>query len=166
MLANNSPKRVSPVQTLGILAASSVLFLSGCMATAPERTSLEIQAFQMQEFEAPKEVAFNSTVSVFQDLGYIIEAASLSTGIITAASPVQSSFVPFVGMARTNTRATAFVEERRPGMTSIRLNFVESQTRSGGYGQQSGRDTAIHDPDVYQNAFSRISDAIFIRAGT
>jgi len=155
-----------PMKGVGALAAVAVLLLSGCMATAPEKTSLEIQAFQLQEFETPKGVAFNSTVSVFQDLGYIIEAADRSTGIITAASPVESGFILFVGTTKTNTRATAFVEERRAGVTSIRLNFVETQRRSSGYGQQSGSDTPIHDPDVYQNAFSRISDAIFIRTET
>lgn len=165
MISKVSKHRYFSILKLGFFAATAAIVLGGCMATAPERTSLEIQAFQMQEFETTKQISFNSTVSVFQDLGYIIEAASFETGIITAASPVESSVMLFT-MAQTNTRATAFVEQRRPDVTTVRLNFVETQRRSGGYGQQSGRDTPIHDPEVYQNAFSRISDAIFIRAGT
>jgi hypothetical protein len=150
--------------SIQIAALSAVILLGGCAAQAPQKTSLEIQAFQMKEFETDKVTGFNSTVSVFQDIGYIIDAASLETGIITAQSPTRSGFVPFVGMTQTNTRATAFVEERRPGFTSIRLNFVEVQKASGGYGQQSGRDKVIHDPAVYESAFEKISEAVFIRS--
>ncbi|WP_018234423.1 hypothetical protein [Thioalkalivibrio thiocyanodenitrificans] len=153
--------------SISALALAGVLVLGGCAAPAPQMTSLEIQAFQLKEFETDKTTAFNSTVSVFQDLGYIIDTASLETGIITSQSPTESGFIPFVGMTQTNTRATAFVEERRPGATSIRLNFVEVQKRSGGYGQQSGRDNVILDPAVYENAFEKIEEAVFIRsAGT
>jgi hypothetical protein len=150
--------------SISAAAFSAVILFGGCAAQAPQMTSLEIQAFQLKEFETNKTTAFNSTVSVFQDLGYIIDTASLDTGIITSQSPTESGFIPFVGMTQTNTRATAFVEERRPGFTSIRLNFVEVQKRSGGYGQQSGQDKVILDPAVYENAFEKIEEALFIRS--
>ncbi len=131
--------------------------LIACAARTPHRTSLEIQAFQTREFEALKPMAFNSTVSVFQDLGYIIETASLDTGIITAQSPsVQSGLFD---QKQTYTRGTAFVEERRPGFSTVRLNFVETQKVVG----KGGSDQPILDPAIYENAFNKIDDAIFIR---
>ena len=44
-------------------------------ATAPTKTALELQAFQKKNFAAQKSVVFSSTMSVFQDLGYIIRNA-------------------------------------------------------------------------------------------
>jgi hypothetical protein len=40
------------------------------------------------------------------------------------------------------TRATAFVEEIRPGFVTVRLNFVESEHTSSQQGQTTDRDTA------------------------
>ena len=55
--------------------------LFGC-ATAPKQdlTSLQIQAFQTREFEAPIKIVFGSVLSVFQDLGYIVDSADRETG--------------------------------------------------------------------------------------
>jgi hypothetical protein len=39
------------------------------------KTSLELQSIQSREFETTKKIAFASTLSVFQDLGYVIESS-------------------------------------------------------------------------------------------
>ena len=158
---------VHDVKTQGlsksILMVAFTAILIGCAAEPPKKTSLEIQAIQTRELETDKTTAFNSTISVFQDLGYIIDAADIATGVITVASPTEAGY-SFYGSTQTHTRATAFVEERRPGFTHIRLNFVEVLKASDGYGRQSGRDNVIHDPKVYENAFTKIQEAIFIRS--
>ncbi len=144
-----------------------VVILLGCAAEPPQKkTSLEIQAMQTREFETDKTTAFNSVVSVFQDLGYIIDKADINTGIITVQSPTESGYDFFAGSTQTHTRATAFIEERRSGFTNVRLNFVEVRRASDGYGQQRGQDTVIHDAEVYENAFVKIQEAIFIRTAT
>ncbi len=62
-----------------------------------------------------------------------------------------------------NTSVNAFVESFGPQRTAIRLNFVEVNESSSGYGMKSKRDTPIYDPKVYENAFEKISEGIFIR---
>ena len=66
----------------------------------------------------------------------------------------------------TNVEATAFVEEMSPNKTSLRFNFVEVKESSSGYGMKSKRDNPIVDPKIYENAFAKIQEAIFIRINT
>ena len=77
--------------------------LAGC-AVQPKstKTALELQAIQSKDFQTSKKVAFASTLSVFQDLGYVVNSASIETGLINAKSPTQQSFVPFVGQEMTD----------------------------------------------------------------
>ncbi|MBM3336217.1 MAG: hypothetical protein FJY60_00750 [Betaproteobacteria bacterium] len=155
------------------LAVGSTLFTAGCAMNdaSQNKTSLEIQAYQSRSFEVDKKTAFNSAMSVFQDLGYIVNSANLDTGFITAESPTKGAkgseaFLSFlVGMrVEGRTAVTAIVEELSPKSAKIRLNFVERKKSSGDYGQQSNRDDPIQDLKIYQSAFDKISDAIFIRS--
>lgn len=146
----------------------SVLLLAalilGCATTAPQKTSLELQAFQSREFETSKKIAFASVLSVFQDLGYIVNSADLETGFITSQSPTKLGGL-FVNVME-NTKATAFIEEISSGKTRVRLNFVNYRETSTEYGAKSVKDMPIEDPQIYQNAFSKIQEAIFIRSAT
>jgi hypothetical protein len=158
------------------MKASSITILSiglciaGCSVAPPSPTSLQIQAFQSREFETQKRVAFSAVLSVFQDLGYIVQSADLDTGFITAASPAGSkpSWWEILDgtTSSSQTRATAFVEEIRSGFVAVRLNFVESKRLSGREGQTTDRDTPILDPKAYQVAFNKIGDGIFVRSAT
>lgn len=144
---------------LALLATIS----SGCATKAPQKTSLELQSIQSREFSTDKKLAFQSVLSVFQDLGYVVQSADLETGFITAKSPTQNEMVPFVGMSMKDTKATAFVEQIG-AKSKVRLNFVGSQETSNGYGMKSSEDTPIEDPRIYQNAFTKIQEAVFIRS--
>jgi len=134
----------------------------------PQKTSLEIQAIQSRTFETSKLVAFASVISVFQDLGYIVNGADRATGFITATSAGAAKYDWFLTGNKYNskTKATAFIEQLRPKKTKIRLNFVVNSSVSSIYGQKSESSKIIDDPKVYQNAFSKIGDAIFIRSGS
>lgn len=140
-----------------------VLSATGCTAHKPQKTSLELQAIQSREFGADKKLAFQSVLSVFQDLGYVVQSADLETGFITAKSPTKNEWVPFVGQSMKDTKATAFVEQLG-SKSKVRLNFVATQEMSSGYGMKSSEDTPIEDARVYQNAFQKIQEAIFIRS--
>jgi hypothetical protein len=146
------------------------LCTAGCAIAPPSPTPLQIQAFQSHEFEAPKRIAFGSVLSVFQDVGYIVQSADLDTGFITAASPTGNKTNWWEALQSTSssaqTHATAFVEEIRPGFVTVRLNFVESKRLSSKEGQTTDRDTPILDPKAYQVAFNKIGDAIFVRSAT
>lgn len=145
--------------------ATMLLSLTGCVTTAPQKTSLELQAIQSREFETSKTIAFAATMSVFQDLGYVIGSADLHTGFISAKSPTKHSAGFFVNVMK-DTKATAFVEEIRAGTARVRLNFVNSKETSGAYGDKTVNDSPIEDPVVYENAFNKIREGIFIRMAT
>lgn len=144
---------------------------SGCATPPPpkEKTSLEVQAIQAKNFEADKKVAFNSVLSVLQDLGYIVASASMETGFITAESAVKNNtgFMDALAKVRRESRVavTASVEEMKPNSTRVRLNFVVRQKRSAVNGQQANDDTPLLDPKTYETAFDKIGEAIFIRKG-
>jgi len=143
---------------------------TSCASTKPQKTSLEIQAIQSQSYETKKAVAFSSVISVFQDLGYIVKSADKDTGFITAQSATKNTtgfWSAMGGMTKNSkTNATAYVEELKAGLTKVRLNFVISNASSSAYGQNSANDIVIEDPKVYETAFNKIGDAVFIRSGS
>ncbi len=148
------------------------LLLSACAIDQPRapKTSLEIQAFQSKQFEADKKTAFNSTMSVFQDLGYVVNSASLETGFISAESPLKGAdglmaFLENISSRRSEgkTAVTAFIEELGPRVTKVRLNFVQRDKLLMDRGQQANREHPVMDPKIYETAFNKIGDAIFIR---
>lgn len=151
-----------------IIAATVIAFLLvGCVPNnyKPTKTSLELQAFQSKEFDAQKKTAFASTMSVFQDLGYSITSSDLETGYITAKSPTQNE-MGFGKMIMRDTKSSAFIEELRPGKTKVRLSFVNTEEWSGAYGAKLVQDNPIEDAAIYNNAFTKIQEAIFIRTAT
>lgn len=154
-----------------LLAFVVVSALSGCAATPPaSKTPLEIQAFQTKEFQAEKTIVFGAVLSVFQDLGYIVQSADRDTGFITAASPAgnKTNFWDALGgmSASGQTKATAFVEQIRPAFCTVRLNFVDTKRLSTLYGQTQDQDKPILDPKPYQIAFEKIDSAVFVRSGS
>lgn len=144
-----------------------ILFMTGCAAPkAPTMTPLEIQSLQTREYENGKSIVFTSIVSVFQDLGYTVKSADIDTGFVTAEGTAKSDAAMKFWLGITSvsqTSATAFVE-RIGEFTRVRLNFVTSQKQSSLYGQTDREDTPILDAQVYQNAFERIENAVFIRS--
>lgn len=149
----------------------SVLAACSSQPAKPQMTSLEIQAIQAKNFDVDKKTSFDSSLSVLQDLGYIIGSASFETGFITAQSPTKgtSGSIFFVGMlpipisgSEQKTVVTVAVEELGPKKSRIRLNFVDKSHGPGIYGS-GNNDTPILDPVVYQNAFDKISETVFIK---
>lgn len=154
-----------------LITALLIVGLAGCASSPPkkEMTSLEIQAVQAKNFEADKKTSFNSVVSVLQDLGYIISSASLETGFITAESAVINGtglFDALGGIRREQRVAvTASIEEMKPTLTKVRFNFVSRVKRSARNGQQANDDLPLQNAQLYQNAFDKVGEAIFIRKG-
>jgi hypothetical protein len=142
-----------------------IVMIGGCVtSTQPQKTSLELQSIQARQYETTKKIAFASVLSVFQDLGYIIQSADLDTGFITAKSPTDRSLGFFTNIM-TSTKATAFIEDLKPNDTKIRLNFVTNKEESSPYGGKIyDEDRSILDEHIYQNAHSKIQEAIFLRS--
>jgi len=148
-----------------IVVAAMLPLLTACGVQEPQMTPLEIQSMQTRQFDAKFDTVFASTMSVFQDLGYTVTGADKATGLISAESATDTNvaFQIFTGSTlNTQTRATAFVE-RIKRKTNVRLNFVQKSQTSSGWGQTDRNDTPILDVEIYQNAFERIENAIFIR---
>jgi hypothetical protein len=156
-----------------LCAATLTMSLGACttLPGKPEPLPLQLQAFQTHEFEVDQTTAIRSVMSVFQDLGYIIQSADKDVGFITATSPTRDTtgFLNFLialgGTATSSssqTRATAVIEEVKPNLTTVRLNFVVN-SRHLARGAASDQDKVIEDPEPYRVAFDRIEDAIFVR---
>ena len=145
-----------------ISAIALVTFHQNAIAIkkTPEKTSLELQSIQSRDFETDKKTACASTLSVFQDTGYIIESASLESGFITAKSPTKERLSFWVGYLNSSSKVSAFIDEFIPGKTKVRLNFVNSEQKRY---YNSQKDTPVENPTVYQAAFEKIQEAIFIR---
>jgi hypothetical protein len=128
-------------------------------------TPLELQAIQARDFKASKISAFAAVITMFQDLGYVIQSADKDTGFVTATSPTVQTGELWEDLAeQKQTKATAFVEERTPGQTRVRLNFVTFVHQSTYDGQTLDHQTAILDAHLYENAFDRIGEGIFVRS--
>ncbi len=144
----------------GIIAA---MFLTSCQPyqAQPQLSPLEIETMQTESFNVPKRTAFNATVTVFQNLGYIIQTANFDTGFITASSPQTTDFFGNTSYTKT----TAFITSNNENSAIIRINFVESTSY---YNKNSGNivnDEPILSPQSYTNAFAKIQQQIFVMTG-
>jgi hypothetical protein len=119
---------------------------------------------QTREFETSKERLFAATVSVFQDMGFVVQTGDLASGLITGKSPTVTT-PTFGAYLSVTVRASAFIEVVRPGFARIRCNVVESRSRDLGYGANPDNDTPYEQPQYYEALFNRIEEAVFVRAG-
>ncbi|AJI72490.1 conserved hypothetical protein [Francisella tularensis subsp. novicida GA99-3548] len=145
-----------------------VLVLSGCASSGPQQpnlTPLQIQLMQTKVFNVDLRTAFDATVTVMQNLGYIIQDANFNSGIITAKSTQTANFW---GDSE-YTEATAFIQPYRQSNknSSIRINFVvyNSMPNPNQGGTPINTSSAILDPQAYENAFAKIQQQIFVQTG-
>ena len=150
-----------------ILLLPVFLFLTACPIEqrAVLKTPAELMTLQARTFETDRDPAMRAVVSVFQDLGYIVQTTDSVSGLVTAKSPTVGNFNLF-GRKMVDTKVTAVIEELRKNKTRVRLNFVESKRLSFGYGMKQENENPIYDSNVYQDAFSKIRSAIFLRKNT
>ena len=157
------------------LAVVLACLLAGCAAAPPAaKSGVELQAYQAKEFETSKRAAFSATMSVFQDLGFIIDDGDFDTGLITATGPsnrhdmgmsdlLAQVFAGVDTRGATHRRATAFVEKMPSGKIRIRLNFVDNIIVTAGTPLQT---RPVQEPAFYQATFEQIDKAIFVRSAT
>jgi hypothetical protein len=153
-----------------IASALAVACLSSSASEAKKKvvmSSLELQQLQSREIEAGKEQVFGAVMSVLQDSGYRIQAADKDTGLITgiASTSSKTTWKPFVGLGKSKKSpiVSAFIEQRSPTTTRVRLSFVMGKISSNFYGAGPQDEEPIYDVAVYQNAFEQINQTVFIR---
>ncbi|MGN6690096.1 MAG: hypothetical protein ACTHJU_04040 [Sphingopyxis sp.] len=132
-----------------------------------ELSPLQLQAMQTKDFEASKETVFASVMSVLQDAGYRVENADLATGIITGVGSSKGKMVYSLwsgfGKSKKSPIVSSYIEQLGP-MTRVRLNFVMAKVKSTLYGSQPQDEEPIVEAAVYQDAFNKIDQALFIRS--
>ena len=131
-----------------------------------EMTPLQLQSMQTKEFESNKEIVFASVMTVLQDAGYRIENADLATGIITGMGSSKGKMVYSLwsgfGKSKKTPIVSSYIEQIGP-VTRVRLNFVMAKVKSSLYGSQPQDEEPVLEAEVYQDAFSKIDQALFIR---
>ena len=132
-----------------------------------ELSPLQLQSMQTKDFEANKELVFASVMTVMQDAGYRIENADLATGIITGIGSSKGKMVYSLwsgfGKSKKTPIVSSYIEQIGP-MTRVRLNFVMAKVKSSLYGSQPQDEEPITEAEVYQDAFNKVDQALFIRA--
>jgi hypothetical protein len=153
--------------TIALLVGATIIASPAQAKKAPELTPMELQSLQSREYQTTKDQVFSSVVSVFQDLGYQMNAADVTTGFISAGSANKNKtgfLEAMVGMRSSGgSRVTGFVETMPSGWTRVRLNFMNTKNSSSAYGSSSSKDTPVLDPKTYQVAFEHIEEALFER---
>ena len=75
------------------LALAVVCCVLGGCGDAPQMTSLQLKSLQEREFESSKKTVFASTVSVLQDLGYLIKTVDYKGDEFPKKTTVRLNFV-------------------------------------------------------------------------
>jgi len=152
-----------PIRSFLLLA---LLMLVGCAAPPKvTQSQMEIQAYQSHEFEATKRQAFDSTLSVLQDSGFIIGSADFDSGFMTGKGTSDSRYDFWWGPMNEHVEMTAFIEQRTSSTARVRLNVVSTEQRKSTWNpsQDVINQEGVRDPKVYQEIFEKIDQAIFIK---
>lgn len=157
---------------LGLAAAALAISAAGATQAfakdkTPEMTPLQIQAMQSRDIEGSYKTVFASLMSVLQDAGYRIENADRDTGLVTGvgSSKGKLTYNLFTGFGKSKKSpiVSAFAEEINASTTRVRLNFVMAKIKSNGYGSQPQDEEPVLEAAVYQDAFEKLNQAVFIR---
>ena len=149
-----------------ILLASFLVFLGACAAPPKViQSGLEIQAYQSKEFETTKRILFDSTMSVLQDAGFIIESADFETGFVTGRGTSTARTDLWYGATNEHIEMTAFVEQRTSTTSKLRVNLIDSSQRKSAWNpaQDVINEKGVRDPTTYQKLFEEIDKTVFIK---
>lgn len=129
---------------------AGILGLQGCAAPqpsqdllAPTEAQLKIRSAQTRTFELQdRALAIRSVIAALQDLGFIIERANESLGLVTAARFAEPNFYDVVSV-------TVTVRQDSPDRLTVRANAIYNNK-------------PIEDPKIYQNFFATLERSIFV----
>ncbi|MCP9450498.1 MAG: hypothetical protein NNA21_10630 [Nitrospira sp.] len=134
----------------GSLLVAALVVVQGCAAPqpsqdllAPTEAQMKIRSVQSRSFDvADRQVAMRGVIAALQDLGFIIERANESLGLVTAARFAEPNFYDVVGV-------TVTVRPEAEGKMTIRANAIYNNK-------------PIEDPKVYQNFFATLERSLFV----
>lgn len=159
---------MKPFIRASVLALTLIPVASTAAKKAPPPSGLELQQIQAKDIEGNKTVVFGAVMSVLQDSGYRIQAADKDTGLITGVASTSGKMVYSLwsgfGKSKKTPIVSAFIEEKTATITRVRLSFVMAKVKSTVYGAGAQDEEPIYDAAVYQDAFEKINQAVFIRS--
>jgi len=134
----------------GCVAIAVLVIVEGCVAPqpsqdllAPTEAQMKIRSVQTRSFDAKdRQAAMRGVIAALQDLGFIIERANESLGLVTAARFAEPNFYDVVGV-------TVTVRPEAEGRMMIRANAIYNNK-------------PIEDPKVYQNFFATLERSLFV----
>lgn len=134
----------------GSMLVAAFVIAQGCAAPqpsqdllAPTEAQMKIRSVQSRSFDVTdRQVAMRGVIAALQDLGFIIERANESLGLVTAARFAEPNFYDVVGI-------TVTVRPEAEGKMTIRANAIYNNK-------------PIEDPKVYQNFFATLERSLFI----
>ena len=152
-----------------------------------EMTPLQISTMQTREYDITRRLAFDSTMGMFQDMGYIIGNADWDTGLIVASHRGETKSLLF--KTSEQHQASIFIRSMGEKKTRIRIS-IRRQAQGGGtmagsaasmglgmvvpFGGLIGSvaqgaaseaaqdDSTILDPNVYQTIFNKLENSLFV----
>lgn len=127
-----------------------VLALASCAAPpptgellAPSDEQMKLRTIQSRTFDvADRNHAMRAVMAALQDLGFIIERANDSLGLVTAARFAEPRYYDVMGI-------TVTVRPQGGGQMLIRVNAIYNNA-------------PITDPQVYQNFFATLERSLFL----
>jgi hypothetical protein len=137
--------------TLHLLCATATLLAVACATPqpppddllAPSEEQLKIRSIQSRTFEVgDRTLAVRAVMEALQDLGFIIERANESMGLVTAARFAEPRYYDVVGV-------TVTVRPQGEGRMLIRVNAIYNNE-------------PVADPKIYQNFFATLERSMFI----
>jgi hypothetical protein len=110
---------------------------------APTEAQMKIRSVQTRTFEVKdRQVAMRAVIAALQDLGFIIERANESLGLVTAARFAEPNYYDVLGV-------TVTVRPQADARMMIRANAIYNNK-------------PIEDPKVYQNFFATLERSLFV----
>ena len=152
------------MKKFAFLAAIAAAVSTPTIAKGPQPTGLALQQIQARDLETTTDIAFPAVMTVLQDSGYRISTADKATGLIVAegSSKKITTYNIWWGLGSKKRVPTvsAFIEQRGPQLTRVRLSFVTSMRKSR---NAFSDEDPVTDPAVYKGAFEQIEKEIFLR---